>query len=106
MVAIVIIVVGIVFLVKNAGWLGNDWDFQNWWALFILIPAFGSLTDAWNSYNAGGRRLSAKAARSLAFGLLFLAITVIFLLKLDWGKVWPVILIVVGLGMILGWRRD
>jgi hypothetical protein len=99
-------VVGIVFLVKNTGWLGNNWNFANWWALFILIPAIGSFADAWKAYTTSGRRLSAKVARPFAFGLLFVAITVIFLLQLDWGKVWPVLLIIVGLGMIFGWRRD
>lgn len=104
--AVVIILVGIVLLVKNTGWLGTEWDFRNWWALFILIPAGGSFTNAWNSYVSTGRRFGSAAARSVAFGLLFLAITAIFLLELDWGKVWPVILIVVGVGLVLPrlWR--
>jgi predicted negative regulator of RcsB-dependent stress response len=32
------------------------------------------------------------------------AITVIFLLD-AWDKAWPVILIIIGLGMVFGWRR-
>ena len=103
--AVVIIVVGVIFLIKNTGWLGTDWDFSNWWALFILIPAFGSFTNARNSYVSAGRRFDSAAARSLMFGLVLLAVTVVFLLQLDWGKVWPVILIIVGVGLILGWRR-
>jgi hypothetical protein len=103
---VVIIVVGVVFLVRNTGWLGTDWDFGNWWALFILIPAFGSFGNAWSSYASAGRRFGRATARSLMFGLLFLAITVVFLLELDWSIVWPVILIIVGIGLVLGWRRD
>jgi drug/metabolite transporter (DMT)-like permease len=104
--AAVIIVVGVVFLIKNTGWLGEDWDFDNWWALFILVPAFGSFANAWNSYVTGGRRFNSNVARSLMFGLVFLAITIIFLLKLDWSKVWPVLVIIIGVGMVLGWKRD
>jgi len=104
--AVVLILVGVVFLVKSTGWLGPDWDFDNWWALFILIPAAGSFGNAWNSYVSNGHRLTSAAARSLMFGLVFVAITVVFLLKLDWGKVWPVLLIIVGLGLILGRKRD
>jgi hypothetical protein len=104
--AVVLILVGVVFLIKNTGWLGTDWDFNNWWALFILIPAFGSFAKAEQSYVSAGRRFNSAAARSLMFGLLFLAITAIFVLKLDWGKVWPVLLIIVGIGLVLGWKRD
>ncbi len=104
MVAVVLIVIGVVFLIKNAGWTG-DWTFNNWWALFILIPAIGSFGNAWSSYASAGRRFTAAVGRSLMFGVLFVAITVIFLLQLNWDKVWPVILIIVGLGLVFGWRR-
>jgi len=77
---VVIILVGVVFLIKNTGWLGTDWNFGNWWALFILIPAFGSFANAWNSYVSGRRSFGPAAARSVMFGLLFLAITIVFLL--------------------------
>jgi hypothetical protein len=102
---LVVIVVGVVFLGRNAGWFGDGWGFDNWWALFILIPAFGTLTQAWRSYSAGGRLLNGDAARALTIGLVLVAVTVIFLLELDWGKVWPVLLVIVGVGLLLGWRR-
>jgi hypothetical protein len=105
-VGLIVIIVGIVFLGRNAGWFGDGWGFHNWWALFILIPAFGSLAGAWRSYEAGGRRLSGDVARTLMMGLVLLAVTIIFLLELDWGKVWPVLLIIVGIGLLLGWKRD
>jgi hypothetical protein len=100
--AAVLIVVGVVFLIKNLGW--SDWSFDNWWALFILIPAVGSFGNAWSSYVSAGRRLNAATGRSVMFGLLFVAITVIFLFD-AWDKAWPVILIIIGLGMVFGWRR-
>jgi hypothetical protein len=103
--AVVLIVIGVVFLIKNMGWVGDNWSFNNWWALFILIPAVGSFGNAWSSYVSAGRHLTASAGRSLMFGVLFVAITVIFLLELDWDKVWPIILIIIGLGLVLGWRK-
>jgi hypothetical protein len=101
---LIVIIIGIIFLGRNAGWFGS-WDFDNWWALFILIPAFGSFAGAWRSYNANARRLSGDAARGFMVGLFLLAVTVILLLQLDWGKVWPVLLVVVGIGLLLGWKR-
>jgi hypothetical protein len=104
--AVLLIVAGIVFLIKNTGWLGSDWSLNNWWALFILIPAFGSFGNAWRSYQGAGRRIDRSVARSVMFGLLFVAITIVLLFNLSWDKFWPVILIIVGLGMLLSWRRS
>ena len=105
-VGLIVIIIGVVFLGKNAGWFGSGWGFHNWWALFILIPTFGSFGGAWRTYHANGNRLGGDVARTLMTGFLLLAVTIIFLLELDWGKVWPVLLVIVGIGLLLGWRRD
>jgi hypothetical protein len=105
-VGVIVVIIGVVFLGKNAGWFGTDWGFHNWWALFILIPAFGSFAGAWRAYNSNGNRLGGDVARTVMVGLLLLAVTIIFLLELDWGKVWPILLVIVGIGLLLGWRRD
>jgi hypothetical protein len=104
-VGMIVIIIGVIFLGKNAGWFGTDWGFHNWWALFILIPTIGSFAGAWRSYSANGRRLGGDVARTFMTGLLLLAVTIIFLLELDWGKVWPVLLVIVGIGLLLGWKR-
>jgi hypothetical protein len=103
---VIVIIIGVIFLGKNAGWFGTDWGFHNWWALFILIPMFGAFARAWRTYSANGHRLGGDVARTLMTGLLLLAVTVIFLLELDWDKVWPVLLVIVGIGLLLGWKRD
>ena len=105
-VGMIVIVIGVVFLGKNAGWFGTGWDFHNWWALFILIPTLGSFGGAWRTYSSNGHRLGGDVARASMTGLLLLAVTIIFLLELDWGKVWPVLLVIVGIGLLLGWKRD
>jgi hypothetical protein len=105
-IGVIVIVVGVIFLAKNLGWTGPGWAFDNWWALFILIPTFGSLGGAWRAYRANGGRLNGDVARALMIGLLLLAVTVIFLLELNWGKVWPVLLVIVGIGLLMGWKRN
>ncbi len=105
-IGVIVIVVGVIFLAKNLGWTGPGWAFDNWWALFILIPTFGSLAGAWRAYRANGGRLNGDVARALMIGLLLLAVTVIFLLELNWGKVWPVLLVIVGIGLLMGWKRN
>jgi hypothetical protein len=106
LVGVIVIIIGIGFLGQNLGWW-SGWALHNWWALFILIPAFGSLGRAWRQYIANGRRFGGEVARPLLIGLLLVFVTIVFLLELDWAYVWPVVLILVGVGLLLGrWRRS
>jgi hypothetical protein len=101
---VIVIVVGIVFLGQNLGWWSGT--LHNWWALFILIPAVGSLTEAWRQYVGNGRRFGGNVARSLVIGLLLVFVTLVFLFDLSWAYIWPVVLILIGVGLLLGrWRR-
>ena len=94
---LVLIGLGLFFL------LNNVFDIElidNWWALFILIPAVASLNNAWHRYREAGR-WTESASSSLTGGLLIGAVAMIFLFDLNWGAFWPVILIVLGLGILL-----
>jgi len=91
----VLILIGVIFLLQNLSGIG----FGNWWALFILIPALGSLATAWRIYQTNGR-LTAAARGPLIGGVILLMITATFLFNLDWGKVWPLFLIIAGLGAL------
>jgi len=93
----VLILLGIVFIVRNVAGL----SLGNWWALFILIPAIGSLMTAFRMYERNGRRFTSASRGPLVGGLVLLAITAVFLFNLEWAKVWPLILILVGLGLLL-----
>ena len=77
-----------------------DFDLGNWWALLILIPALGSLADAWRTYQAEGR-LSAAARGPLVAGVALLLVTAIFLFGLSWGTMWPLFAIIVGVGVLI-----
>ena len=98
-----IVIVGVIFLARNFGF-----DFplpDRWWALFILIPAGGALVTAARLYNQDGR-LTERVIGAATVGALMLATALILFLDLDWGTWWPVMVIIVGLGILSrGMRR-
>jgi hypothetical protein len=99
-VGLVLIALGFIFLLRNSGLI----VLNNWWALFILIPAGGALASAWRAYRAAGNRITPAARGSLTAGLVLTAVALIFLLDLEWGLVWPVLLIIAGGSLLLGGR--
>ena len=72
----------------------------NWWALFILIPAFGSFADAWDRYQDQGR-VSGRVRNSLLSGFIFACISAFFLFNLSLNQYWPVLLILGGLAILV-----
>jgi hypothetical protein len=95
----ILILLGVVFLLQN---LGIPF-LENWWALFILIPAFWFFSGTWSSYQHNGR-LTRGAGFSLAWGVLLTILSLVFLFNLDLGLYWPLLLIAAGvilLGMSL-----
>lgn len=74
----------------------------NWWALFLLIPAFGAFESAARRYQERGTAFSGSVTGSFITGLSLLAVTVIFLFGLDWSTIWPIFLILAGVGALLG----
>ena len=87
----ILALLGVIFLLQNLGIASLD----NWWALFILIPAFWSYVAAWNNYQEAGR-LTRRVGSSLAGGLLLTIQAFVLLVNLDFGALWPVLLIVAG----------
>jgi hypothetical protein len=88
---VVLIALGVIFLVQNL----TGFTLANWWALFILIPAFGAFTNAWYSYNSNGR-LTASGRGSLIVGLGLTLLSAAFLFNLDLRTIGPVFLILAG----------
>jgi hypothetical protein len=93
----VLIIFGVIFLVLNL----TGFSIENWWAVFILIPAFGSLAAAWRIYQSSGGRFTPAARGPLIGGLILLTVASVFLFDLDWGTIWPVFLIIIGVGVLL-----
>ena len=92
-----LILIGLIFLVGEF----TSFHLQNWWALFILIPAFGSFASAWAAYQKQ-QRLTSVVRGPLIGGIILTCVALIFLFQLDLGRYWPVFLIVAGVAVLLG----
>jgi len=92
-----LIIIGVVFLLRL--YLGFELD--NWWALFILFPAVGNFTRAYESYQEAGR-LKRSARNNVFWGLFFTLLSFSFLFAWSLSLIWPVFLILGGLLMLLG----
>ena len=102
-VGLILILLGGMFLLRNIG----IWDvtLMNWWALFILLPAFGTLSTAWRTYQEEGQ-LNSPARISLLIGLVLTFIAFTFLFGINWTYVGPILIIVVGIAIILNYFID
>jgi len=94
---VILILVGTIFLLRNI----TGFELENWWALFILIPALGNFASAYRLYRSSGQIDRGVRAR-LFWGLLLSTLSISFLLNLDLGYFWPVFVILAGLGFLLG----
>jgi cell wall-active antibiotic response 4TMS protein YvqF len=97
-VGVVLIVLGGIFLMQNTGMYKIP--FTNWWALFILIPAFGSLDRAYRAYKTAGNQLTAFARNSMFVGLILTMVAGMFLFNLNWTFFGPIMIILVGVGIL------
>lgn len=99
---LILIAVGAIFLLSNF----TDFELNNWWALFILIPVVAIWGEALRAYRAAGR-FTGDVAGKLVGSLFPLFVASIFLFNWEWGKVWPGFIIIAGLGALVGgWFRD
>lgn len=94
---VVLIAIGVIFLATNLG----GFHLNNWWALFILIPAVSNFSSAWQNYKVNGR-LQKAGRGSITGGLILTLISFTFLFGWDWGVIWPIFLIIGGVGALLG----
>jgi len=100
---LILIALGAIFLLQSLGLLGRNF---NWWALFILIPAVSSFWAAWMAVSRGGGRFNAAARGSLGVGLIIFTVALMFLMSLDWGLWWPLMLIVPGIAIFINGFSD
>ena len=105
--------IGLVFIFGGAVVLLNQLNILpfelNWWALFILFPAFGALTSAYNRYRSTKDLFEMGVMIPALVGLFMLLLSVSLLvgdaINLNLRVYWPIILIVLGLGLIIGRGR-
>lgn len=94
MVGLVFIAIGLLYMLHNAGILPH---FTNWWALFLLLPGFGTLSAALGAYQGNGGQWTAEVTGPFLGGLLFVGLTAVFLFNLNFNWLWPLFLIAAGL---------
>ena len=92
----ILIGLGILFLLNNL----NVFYVENWWALFILLPAVGAFTTAWKTYRQD-RRLSSPVRANLIGGTILTLVAAMFLFNLDWMIFGPILLILAGVGLAI-----
>jgi hypothetical protein len=97
MAGLVLMAIGVLYLLHNAGIL---LAFTNWWALFILLPGFGTLSAALGAYQRNGRHWTGEVTGLFLGGLLFVALTAVFLFNLSYSWLWPLFLIAAGLFLL------
>jgi len=105
--------IGLVFIFGGAVVLLNQLNvlpFElNWWALLILFPAFGTLTNAYNRYRSTNDVFEMGVMIPALVGLFMLLLSVSLLggdaINLNLRVYWPIILMVLGLGLIIGRLR-
>ena len=101
---LILIALGVMFLLRNTGTF--DIPLNNWWALFILLPAIGAFDSALRAYRSAGNQLTAGAGRSLLLGLVLTAVTTAFLFGINWSYFGPILIIVAGIGIIFNTLRS
>ena len=100
----VVILVGVLFLLRNFGVRLPFMEMHNWWALFILLGAVPSLGMAFGRFQKTGR-VDLIVLHSLLSAACIILVAVFFLFDLDWGRWWPLFVIYGGLWMLLGGRK-
>jgi hypothetical protein len=81
----------------------------NWWALLILFPAFGTLSSAYHRYRSTKDvfEMGVMIPGLVGLFMLLLCVSLLFgdAIDLNLKVYWPIILIVLGLGLIIGRLR-
>lgn len=95
--AVVLIVAGAALLLGR----GFGIRLENWWALFLLIPAAASLGTAYRAYRASDGRPDRSVTAPALSGAILLLVAAVFLFGLDWSLMGAVIIILVGAAMLL-----
>ncbi|MGE5624180.1 MAG: LiaF transmembrane domain-containing protein [Bacillota bacterium] len=102
--AFVVVLIGVLFLLRNFGIRLPFMGLHNWWALFILLGAVPSLGLAAQRYQRSGR-VDLLVLHALLSAAAVIMVALFFLLELDWSMWWPLFVIYGGLWMLLGGRQ-
>ena len=97
---------GVMVLLNQSGWLSVNF---NWWAIFIVIPAIGSFGNAYNRYRTTNNLFDMGVMMPALIGLFMIGLMFNLLSgngwNFNWNLLWPLMFIIIGLGMIFGRSR-
>jgi hypothetical protein len=104
---------GVIFILAGAIVLLGQFDVLpvelNWWALFILMPAAGALGGAYQRYRMEGNLFDMGVFMPGLIGLFMVGLSVSLLVgvswSFNWNLLWPIMLILIGGGMVFGRSR-
>jgi hypothetical protein len=92
-----LILVGLILFGQNLGILA----FENWWALFILIPAVAGFATAARMVEVAEGHFTRGARTQVIIGLVLTAVTAALLFELDWTLAGPGLLILSGIALVI-----
>lgn len=105
-IGLALIVSGAVILLNQMNVLSFEF---NWWAIFSLFPAFGALSGAYKRYRYTHDLFEMDVLIPALVGIFILLLSVsLFLgdaINMNLKVYWPILLIILGLGLILGRGR-
>jgi ABC-type uncharacterized transport system permease subunit len=96
-IGLLLILLAVILLLQNL----NIDTLNNWWSLFILIPALASFAAAWRISKAAGGHFNMRASSSLIVGLILVLVTAMFLFSMNWTILGPILLALAGIGLIV-----
>ena len=97
---LILVGLGILFLLRNFGVPIPD----KWWTVFLVLPGLAALWQAWRMYQHEGR-LSRAVTGTAVGGAVLVVLGVSFFFGFDWGNLWPLILIALGVTIVFGGSR-
>ena len=97
-IGVILIVLGGLFLTQNMGTFRIP--INNWWALFILIPAIGTFERALHFYREANNQMTSQVSGSMLLGIVLTLVTLGFLFNIGWTYFGPILIILAGLGIL------
>jgi hypothetical protein len=99
---IALVAIGGIMLVQTMGLTDRLNLNFNWWALFLLIPIFSIANSTWQIYQSNGEQLTREVRSKAVMAAILSVVFAALMFDLDWSRLWPVFLILGGLGILLG----
>jgi hypothetical protein len=95
---VLLLLLGIFFLLQTSGYITIS--LQNWGAIFILIPVLAAFERAYREYRYAGSQLTPQVLGAALVGIALLLVTVVILFNLNWSIFGPLLITLVGLGLL------